>query len=236
MTNSLSPLQAKAFLTSALTPEASAFPDFDGSTSYDHACKWVREQTQTNGPDHIFGLILEVARESYANDVNWWLRLFGMLNEVRPEGLRAKQELVNLFLSSPPHDLTACAYLLRFLAYVGCSIPWDSLPPGRRTDDLSQIAPLVIADAFVWAKRGTQAKLIVAASLRRGVISRADLAAMIRRWHRLAPEDAWPDLLRDEHGTDAGSVSPILTFRPFGNKYSDRWGTIDRPRSQDRAA
>ena len=234
----MTPAQARTYIASALTEEAAAYAGPDGSTPYDAACEWVSQLTEVEGPDHVIDLVLEIAQGGSGNEINWWLRLFGMLEEVRPLGHRAKQRLLELLDTNPPIDLEARAYLLRFLAYVGCAIPWQNLPAGLGLTDLNRHVPLVVADALVWANRSDQAKHLIVESRRRGLVHSNDLRAMAETWHEIAPAENWDEFLKTESTQRTSSEQspfPSGTFKSRLRRTSCRYQSTTTTLSEEHA-
>src|SRR5689334_3824724 len=102
----------RATVQRGLEVDADAVVGRDGLSLFDHARQAVREAARID-PETVFAIISEIAAERSGERTEWWLTFLDLLEEMQPISKRNKLELGNLFVSSPPKNVEAAAYLLR---------------------------------------------------------------------------------------------------------------------------
>lgn len=178
--------QIKETVTSALTPEAVSIVDREGASDYNRAGELINELSRIGMSDEIVDILTEVGRENLAQDVSWWLRFLGFFDNIRLMTAAQRMKISDILGSSPPRDPEARAYILRFLAYSGCPIAWDRLSKSFDFSELLRTAPLIFADALVWAQKYDDAFDVVSAYLNNGG-PKDLLSQMLERWTDLEP-------------------------------------------------
>lgn len=190
--------EIKDRISEALKPDAVSICDQTGASAYDDATDLLTELSRRGISGEIVDVLVELYEENPRNDVEWWLRFLNLFDSVRQISLSDRVRISEAFVDAPPEDPTARAYVLRFLAYSGCPISWEDLEAPFALAEITSAAPLVLADAYVWAEKYDDALDVVSGFLNQGG-SRESIETMIQRWVDLeghASPSAFIDNLR----------------------------------------
>lgn len=172
----------------ALAPGGDAVVTKDGRSRYDLACEAIGSVDQAGPPDVVPALLMTFLEEGAAKPVEWWLHFLNMFEEVVVLTQRSRLSIRTKMLASIPEDSQAQAYILRFLAYRDCAIPWDDLPSGIDLDGLNKKWPLVLADAYVWSDRYEEGLHLLKEALETHTLAPESLKRMVERWsNRVGP-------------------------------------------------
>ena len=141
----------------------------------------VYEELNAMDPTSAMDLVLQIPPDFQEQSEKRWLRFMIALEFVRKLDVEQKSRLSEILKEFPPHNLTARAYVVRQLAYLGCDfrVPW--------LQTLMVAEPLCIADAFAWAGDVTAAEVILEDAVNRHHITPLEQGEMEDRWRRRQP-------------------------------------------------
>lgn len=200
----------RKLVEAALAPGGDAVVTRDGRSTYDLACEAIGAVDQAGPPDVVPALLMTFLDEGADKPVEWWLHFLNMFEEVVVLTQRSRLAVRSKMLASIPDDSEVQAYIIRFLAYRDCAIPWDDLPEGIDLSALTSKWPLILTDAYVWSDRYDQALNVLKAAMAEHTLTAGSLERMLERWStRVGP--AGEDFLQEITAILAEPVLPKRT-------------------------
>jgi hypothetical protein len=174
--------ELKSLVEHALSPAADVEVDRSGRSLFDLAREAVRQFANDRRADELIEMLVQIGQRNRTRNAEWWLSFLDLFEETRTLMPRLGVRLFEFFLVSPPSDPEACAYFLRFLAYLDAPIRWNALSGSTSLDKLAKTAPLVVAESLVWAKKFAEAEVILTTALSAGKVTPDDLNEIAARW------------------------------------------------------
>ncbi len=173
-------------------------PDRSGRTPYDLLTDRMR--SLDNGDDEwnrALGAVVEIVRNPDGADVQAWLRLIGLLEELAPLPRKVRETLVGSVEARQPANSDFRAYLIRVLASVDAPIDWERLRRSGISEEFSRNSPLVWADALVCGNRLDEACGIVRHLLSSDTVTAESVAELLSRWSYRLPNDETKEIFND---------------------------------------
>lgn len=172
----------KALIEHALGPSADAEIDRSGRSEFDLAREAVRDLVLEKRAEELIGTLTDIGQRNRRRNVEWWLSFLDLFEEMKELMPRLGVKLLEFFLRTPPADLEARAYFLRFLVYLDAPVPWNDLPKESSVSTLAREAPLIVAESLVWAKKYAAALEILESTISTKQITSVDLKEIAPRW------------------------------------------------------
>ncbi|MGO6684606.1 hypothetical protein [Rhizobium leguminosarum] len=154
----------------------------DGRTRYDILNETLREMSNRGEAGQFLDAFLRVADISPRDDIQWWNRLFNLLENFTQLSQQHKIRLIKRF--EPECDVSdgVRAIMLRQLAAYGIELNWTSIEQQVSFKAAVTSKPVFIADALAWAGKISKADDTLAVALAKGLVDQAAISRINQRW------------------------------------------------------